>query len=420
MFPNRPAGSHRLRRVTAARPDADDPRTRALVVIGIVLLSFNLRTAAVSVGPVLAEISESLGLSGAESGLLTSLPVLAFAGFGALTPRLAHRIGPHRLTLIAVLAATAGLFGRSLVDAAWPFLALSLLALSGMAAANVLLPSLVKRHFPDRIGLITAVYSTTMAVGLTAASVFTVPIAENYGGWRIGLAGWGVLAVAAIIPWIGLVAHDRPDGDDPPATISMAAVARTRLGWLMALFFGVQSLQAYAVFGWFPNLYRSVGFSASDAGLLLGAITGIGIPLSFVVPALTARDRVRLPMLWVLGGSYLIGYTGLLLAPAQGAWLWALLVGIGTTTFPMILTLIGLRARTAAGTAALSGFTQSVGYLIAAPGPFLIGVLHDLTDGWTVPLLTLIALAVVLIWTGALVSRPDAIEDRVAVSESTR
>lgn len=283
-----------------------------------------------------------------------------------------------------------------------------------MAAANVLLPSLVKRHFPHRIGLITAVYSTTMAVGLTAASVLTVPISENYGGWRIGLASWGLFAAVSVIPWVRLMAHDRPDpGDDQPATIGMGAVARTRLGWLLALFFAVQSLQAYAVFGWFPNLYRSAGFSASEAGLLLGATTGIGIPLSFVVPALTTRERLRLPLLWVLGGSYLIGYLGLLVAPAQGALAWALLVGVGTTTFPMILTLIGLRARTADGTAALSGFTQSVGYLIAAPGPFLIGVLHDLTQGWTAPLLALIALTGVMLWAGALVSRPDAIEDHV-------
>lgn len=403
--------------MSAARPDADDPRTRALVVIGIVLLSFNLRTAAVSVGPVLAEIRASLDLSGAESGLLTSLPVLAFCGFGALTPRLAHLLGPHRLTLIASLVATAGMFARSFVGDTWLFMLLSLLSLSGMAAANVLLPSLVKRHFPNRIGLMTAVYSTTMAIGVTAASVFTVPITEYYDDWRVGLGSWGLLAVVAIVPWIGLMAHDRPDGDDKPAAISMAAIGRTRLGWLLAVFFSVQSLQGYVIVGWFPTLYRSVGFSASDAGLLLGAIGAIGIPLSFIVPPLAVRDRARLPVLWALGGSYLTGYLGLLIAPAQGALLWALLVGIGTTAFPMILTMIGLRARTAAGTAALSGFTQSVGYLIAAPGPFLIGVLHDVTDGWTLPLIVLMGLAVVLIWTGTLVSRSGPVEDQLPVVE---
>lgn len=385
-----------------------------MVLAGIVLLSFNLRPAAVSVGPVLTEVGRELQLNGVESGLLTSLPVLAFAGFGALTPRLAQVVGPHRLTLAALLAAIAGLFGRSLVGDTWSFLALSLLALSGMASANVLLPSLVKRHFPERIGLITALYSTTMTIGLTAASVLTVPIAQSSGGWRVGLATWGLLAVLAVLPWIRLVAHDRPDGEPTPVTIRMAAVARTRLGWMLALFFGLQSLQAYAVFGWFANLFRSVGFSATHAGLLLGVITGISIPLAFVVPTLTARPRWQLPLLFGLGGCYLAGYTGLLVAPAGAALLWALLVGIGTSTFPMVLTLIGLRARTPDGTAALSGFTQSVGYLIAAPGPFLIGLLHDLTGGWSVPLLVLIATALALLWAGVMVSRPDAIEDQLA------
>lgn len=391
----------------------ESPKTRVLVVIGIVLLSLNLRPAAVSVGPVLADVTDSLQLNGVEAGLLTSLPVIAFAGFGALTPRLSHLIGPHRLTLVALLAATIGLFGRSLVGDTWLFLLLSLVALSGMAAANVLLPSLVKRHFPDRVGLMTAVYSTTMTMALTTASVLTVPIADAYGGWRTGLASWGLFAVVATIAWVGLAAQDRGNGEAGAPAISMGAVARTRLGWTMAVFFGLQSLQAYAVFGWFPSLYRSAGFSPTDAGVMLGVITGISIPLSFIVPALTARPRAQLPVLFTLGGCYLAGYLGLLLAPARAGLLWAALVGIGTSTFPMVLTLIGLRSRTADGTAALSGFTQSVGYLIAAPGPLLIGLLHDLTGSWTAPLLALMAIAVVLVWTGTAASRPDAVEDHL-------
>ena len=401
----------------SAHDDQRSPDTRGvqvLVWIGIVLLALNLRPAAVSVGPVLAEIVADLQLSGVEAGILTSLPVLAFAGFGALTPRLAHVIGPHRLTLIALIAATGGMLGRSLVSNTGLFLTLTLVALSGMASANVLMPSLIKRHFPDQIGLMTAVYSTTLAVGLTAASVLTVPIAEHYGSWRYGLAAWAVMAALAVLPWLGLIAHDRPDAvsvSDPQ--ISLLAVARTRLGWLMAVFFGIQSFHAYVIFGWFASLYRSAGFSSSDAGLLLGVITGIGIPLSFLVPALSTRQRLQLPMLNVLVACYVAGYVGLLVAPAQGAVAWALLVGVGTSTFPLILTLIGLHAHTAAGTAALSGFTQSVGYLIAATGPFLIGMLHELTEGWTVPLVVLIVLTVPLFWVGALVTRPDAIEDHL-------
>jgi len=402
--------------VTSPEPQfGQNPRrAQVLIVIGVVLLAFNLRPAAVSVGPALAEISAALRLSGIEQGVLTSLPVVAFACFGALTPKLAQALGSHRLTLIALIAAVAGMLGRSLASDPWLFLTLTLVALSGMATANVLMPSLVKRHFPDRIGLMTAVYSTVLALGLTVASVLTVPIAEQFGGWRYGLAVWAATAAIAVLPWIALVAHDRRDAAaSAEQRISLSAVARTRLGWVMALFFGLQSLHAYVIFGWFANLYRSAGFSAAEAGLLLGVITGISIPLSFIVPALSVKQRLQVPMLTALIGCYVVGYLGLLIAPAQGALAWALLVGIGTSTFPMILTLIGLHARTTAGTAALSGFTQSVGYLIAALGPFLIGVLHDLTGGWTVPLVLLLVLTAPMWWAGVLATRPGAIEDRL-------
>jgi CP family cyanate transporter-like MFS transporter len=385
-----------------------------LVVVGIVALAFNLRPAAVSVGPVLDEIIAGLGMSAVEAGLLTSLPVLAFALFGALAPRLARLVGVHRLTTLALVGVVVGLWLRSRADDPLVFLALSLLALAGMATANVLLPSLVKLHFPDRIGLMTSVYSTALAIGLTSASVFTVPISEAYDGWRSGLAAWALLAAVAVIPWLGLLRHDRPaDLETTEGRIGLGDVARTRLGWLMALFFGLQSLQAYAIFGWFAEVYRDAGFSAHTAGLLLGVITGISIPLSFAIPALAARMENQSPLMWGVMACYPVGYLGLILAPRQGAWLWALVVGVGICTFPLILTLIGLRARTAAGTAALSGFTQSTGYLISAVGPFGVGLLHDVTGGWTVPLIALIAVSVPQLMLGLAVSHPSYLEDEL-------
>jgi len=392
----------------------DSRVARILVLVGIIVLAFNLRPSAVSVGPVLNEITGGLRMSSTQAGVLTSLPVLAFAGFGALAPRLARLVGVHRLTLLALVGVVIGLFLRSKVDSVSAFLGLSLLALAGMATANVLLPSLVKLHFPDRIGLMTAVYSTALAIGLTSASVLTVPISEAYGGWRSGLAAWALVGAVAVLPWLGLIRHDRPLSDaDQPRAIRLGAVARTRLGWTMALFFGLQSLQAYAIFGWFAEVYRDAGFSAHTAGLLLGVITGVSIPLSFVIPAQAARMKNQAPLMWGLMVCYPIGYAGLILAPVGGAWVWAMICGVGTCTFPLILTLIGLRARTPAGTAALSGFTQSVGYLIAALGPFGVGVLHDLTGGWTVPLIALTVMTLPQLFFGLAVSRPSYIEDQL-------
>lgn len=386
--------------------------TRLLLLAGLVLLAVNLRTAAVSVGPVLAEVRDDLGLSAATTGALTSLPVLAFATFGVAAPAFARVAGLHRTTLVSLAAVVVGLAGRVSVDSGTAFLALSMLALAGMATANVLLPSLVKLHFPDRIGFVTALYTTALAVGLTAALTLTVPISNAGGGWRAGLGGWALLGLLAALPWIRLVRHDRhPSGDG--GTVRMADVVRTRLGWAMAWLFGLQSLQAYVVFGWFAQLWRDAGFSPTQAGLLVGVVAAVSIPMSLVLPTLAGRLRDHRVLLWAIIAAYPVAYAGLLLAPRPLAVVWALLVGVGLTIFPLVLTLIGLRARTPGGTAALSGFTQGVGYLLSAAGPFTVGLLYAATGSWVAPLWLLIVLLLPMAVLATYVGRPMVIEDQL-------
>ncbi|MGA8211556.1 MAG: MFS transporter [Nocardioidaceae bacterium] len=398
----------RHRRVGRPRPRP----SQLVVLLGIVVLGFNLRPAAVSVGPVLGDLTSGLGMSSTTAGVLTTLPVVAFAAFGAAAPTLARVVGVHRVTLVALLAVALGLAGRARTGTVWLFLALSLLALAGMATANVLLPSLVKLHFPDRVGLVTSVYTTALAVGLTMASALTVPVSDALGSWRWGLAAWAATAALAALPWVALVRRDRSP-EPTSGRITLAAVARTRLGWGMATFFGLQSLQAYAVFGWLAQVFRDAGFSATTAGLLLGVVTAMSIPLSLLLPAWTARMRSQTWLVLVVVCCYPAGYLGLTFAPVRGAWLWAVLIGCGAAIFPVVLTMIGLRARTSEGTAALSGFTQSVGYLLAAVGPFGTGLLYDLTGGWRVPLLALCVLVVPQLVAGLLVSRPAYLEDQL-------
>ncbi len=395
---------------------------RGLLLVGIAVLAFNLRPAAVSVGPVLDEIRAGLDMSGTEAGILTALPVVAFAVFGALTPRFGALVGPHRLTLVALVGVVVGLYGRSRADDVPTFLALSLLALAGMASANVMLPSLVRRHFPGHVGLVTGVYTTALAVGLTSASVLTVPVGNEYDGWRSGLAVWAVTAAIAAVPWLVLVRHDRRTDHAAAAdrsVVGLRQVGRTRVGRLMAAYFALQSLQAYAIFGWFPAVYQDAGFSDTTSGVLLGVVTGVSMPLSFLVPALAGRMTDIKPLVVALFVCYPVGYLGLILAPEGGAWVWAVVIGSGTATFPLILALIGLRSRTPNGTAALSGFTQSVGYLAAAVGPFGVGVVHDATGGWTLPLLVLLALSLPLLPVGLALSRPQYVEDELVTARAS-
>ena len=395
--------------------------SRRLVLLAVLALSFNLRPAAVSVGPVLEEVRLGLTMSRGTAGVLTALPALAFAGFGAVAPWAARVVGLHRVTLLALLGVVAGLGGRAVTDSVAGFLVLSVVALAGMAMANVLLPSLVKLHYPDRIGMVSTAYTTALAVGLTLASVLTVPVAQAAGTWRWGLGAWALTALVAALPWLALVRHDAsPDRAGSRRGLSMRAVARTRLGWFMALAFGVQSMQAYTVFGWFAQLYRDAGFSPTAAGLLLGVITATSIPVSLWVPRAAARRRDQTGMMLALVACLPVGYLGLLLAPGASvgvALLWALLVGVGQGTFPLILTLIGLRTRTAEGTAALSGFTQAVGYLLAAAAPVGVGLMYDATGGWTSTLVFLLVLCAVLAALGPPVCKPVLLEDQLPPAE---
>ena len=387
-------------------------RQRLLLLVGLVLLAFNLRPAAVSVGPVLAEVRADLGMSAAVAGILTSLPVAAFAVVGALAPWLARTVGLHRVSLGSLLAVVVGLLARVSTDSPWLFLLWTLVAVSGMACANVLAPSLVKLHFPDRIGTATALYTTAMAVGLTISLTATVPLSESAGSWRTGLGVWAFVALLAALPWIGLIRHDRR----APATekaITFGQVARTRLGWAMAGFFGVQSAIAYSMFGWFAQLWRDNGYSATAAGALVGVIAAVGIPLSLVLPALMTKVRDQRPLMFAVMGCYPVAFVALMLAPDRWGVAWAILLGAGGATFPLILVMISMRARTPAGTAALSGFTQSMGYLIAAPGPFVVGLVHGATDGWVWPLALMLGLLVPLFALGAYVGRATFLEDQL-------
>ncbi|MEV0967654.1 CynX/NimT family MFS transporter [Microtetraspora glauca] len=379
-----------------------------LVGLGIVLAALNLRTAVTSVGPVLDQVSAGLGMSGVASGLLTTLPVLCFALFGAMTPALSHRVGEHRLLLTALVLLGAGLLLRSAVQSSGVFLAASVVALSGGAIGNVLIPTLIKRHFPARAGMMTTVYSTAMAVGTMLAAAATVPIQRAAGGnWHVALGVWAALAAVSAIPWLAL-ARSEPERHRVRGT-GLGELARSRLAWAIAAYFGTQSLIAYVMFGWLPQLLQDNGYTSGQAGTILAVFTGLGIPISMLVPALAARMADQRLLVIGFGAAYVIGFAGLLTGHAL--WAWTIVVGIGMGSFPLALAMLALRARTAEATAALSAFGQSAGYLIAGAGPLAVGVLYEVSGGWTMPFVLLFAVVAAQMVAGWYAGAQRVIED---------
>ncbi len=384
---------------------------RWLVGVAIVLLAVNLRPAVGSVGVVLDALRGDLGMSVTTAGLLTTLPVLCFAAAGIAAHSVIAKLGLHLTTVLVLALAVTGVVIRSLVDSPVLFLLFSVVALSGCAIGNILLPPLAKRHFPDHIAGISAAYGAALMGGGAVASFVTVPLASALGDWRWGTAAWAVPALVALLLWLPYLrqsVHVDPLAD---SHYQLRQLASSRLAWAMAMLFGVQSAQAYAQFGWLPAILVDAGLSDSHAGAMLGLLGAVGVPLTLSLPFLMRRvgDRAWLP--WAFAAVTVGGWLGLMLWPAQAPWLWAILLGLGGGAFTWTLTMIGRRARTPGGTAALSSFVQGTGYAVSAVGPFGTGLLHDLTDDWYASLSLMIALAVLIAVFGTIVARPAYVED---------
>ncbi|MEV4063294.1 MFS transporter [Nonomuraea dietziae] len=377
----------------------------ALFSVAVALTALNLRPAVTSVGPLLDETRASLGASETWAGLLTTVPVLCFAVAGLIAPLLARRAGVGAAVSIALALLAGGLVLRVL-DGSLLMIGGTLVAAAGIAFAGVLIPVVVKESFPARIGLMTGVYTAALQLGATLGSALTPPLDTALGGWRPALATWAVPAVLALVVWT-VAARGAGFGAAAQADRQGRSLLRNRLAWIITVFFGLQALLAFVVIGWLPRVLMDVGgVSRGEAGLLLGLLALLALPISLVVPALAARSGSQSGWIVGLGGCGLAGLLGLLLAPSFSPLLWTVLLGLGMSVFSLALTTIALRARTGQDTAKLSGMAQGFGYLLAAAGPFLFGLLHDVTGGWTVPFLMLIGVLVVQIGVGALAGRP--------------
>ncbi|WP_030859131.1 CynX/NimT family MFS transporter [Streptomyces sp. NRRL F-2747] len=396
-----------------------------VLIVGIVLAALNLRPAITSLGALFEEVRTGLGMSGTVAGLITSVPALCFAVFGVTAPRLSRRFGPAAVVCAGMAAVAAGLLIRPFAHGAAGFLAASALSLAGIALTNVLLPVIVKRWFPDRVGTMTGLYSMALALGTSLAAAVTVPMTSALGGsWRTGLLVWAVLALVAVLPWLPVAAAARREkraaASEAAATIRADAgpkIVRSRTAWALACYFGLQATGAYITMGWLPQIFRDAGVSASTAGVLLAVTMVMGVPLAFVIPNLAGRMRNQGAIAVTLGLFGLVGYTGLHFAPAGGAWAWALLLGVSNCAFPLVITMIGLRAKSPAGVVKLSAFAQSVGYLISIPGPLLIGALYQHSGGWDLPLTVMAALLVPQIALGVLAGRDRTIEDECGMRD---
>jgi CP family cyanate transporter-like MFS transporter len=372
-----------------------------LLVLAIVLLAANLRPALTSVAPLIGQIRTDTGISNGVAGLLTGLPLLAFAVLSPIAPRLARRFGMERVLLASLLVLAVGILLRSAGVVAALFLGTAILG-AAIAVGNVLLPSLVKREFPERTGLMTSTYTTALAVSAAIAAGASFPIAYQVDGWRGSLALWALLALVAAVAWFPQIRSADPANASTGTSRGVTGLWSSVLAWQVTLFMGLQSLGYYVVLTWLPQiLQEEVGVSAAQAGWLLALAQVVVIPAMFLAPVLADRRPSQYSVVVVAVTLTGAGTLGLLVAASTATALWIVLLGLGQgACFSLALTFFALRAPDSEHAAALSGMAQSVGYLLAAGGPFLFGLLRDVTHAWTVPLTLLVAVTVCLLITG--------------------
>ena len=398
--------------VTRVRP----VRTRGywIALLAVVLISANLRPGATSIGPVMAEILDGLGQTATWGGLLAAMPGICFAAFGAFAVAFAVRVGLTYALWWGMAAAALGLALRPWSSSSWVFLALTGLAFAGMAIGNVLLPAYIKRRFPDQIPLLMALYGSLLAVGATLGGLLALPLAEVApGGWRGSLAVWGITAAIAGVPMLAIALREGSGrlGSRRPAR--GPSLMRSRHAVALGVFFGVQSMHAYTQFGWTAQMFRDGGVERGQAGLLVALLSGLGIVNGLVMPVVVARVRDLRWVVILLGVLLVVGYVGVLYAPATASWLWATSLGLSGACFPLALSLITARTRDPHVTARLSGFAQTIGYTLAATGPLLVGFMLAATGGWTIPVWVLIATTVVMVWAGLIASAPGYVDDEL-------
>ena len=300
-----------------------------------------------------------------------------------------------------------------------------------MGIGNVVIPPLVKRYFSDRLAVVSTIYICAMQISTMVPPLLAVPVADAYG-WRLSIGIWAAVAVAAAVPWLGVVLEHRRDlesarahvnavrdagGPEVEREVSAASVEptgriwRSSLAWGMVGMFSMTSFITYAMLTWLPTILTDAGIGEAPAGASVAAFGAMGLISSLVAPSLCAR--LANPYGLVLGAAvfYMGGFAGLHFSPTSGTVAWVCLIGLGTLTFPMSLTLINLRTRTPAGSSGLSGFTQGLGYVVSATGPLSFGLVHTRSGGWGLPILMLTGCVAVLLVAGYLCCRPRMLED---------
>lgn len=375
-----------------------------ITILGVILVASNLRAPITSVGPLVPYIKSDLGISNTLAGMITTLPLLAFALFSPLVPKLSNKYGIKRTIFVSIIFIGVGVAIRTTFGAAGLFAGTIIMGLA-VAVGNVLIPSFIKQEFPDHIGTATGIYTVSMNTFGATASGVSVPIAMKIG-WNGSLSIWISLCIIAIVLWIPQLKNSKGETIKTETKAKKVNLWKVPLAWQVSIYMGLQSLIFYSMVAWMPNILMEYGLDSSTSGIMLSVLQISMIPVTFIVSIIAGRKSSQRNLVIIGGICALIGILGILSGNTKFIYLWVIMLGVGgAIMFGLSMMFFNLRTRNADEAARLSGMAQSVGYLLAAFGPIMFGVLHDMTNSWNTPLIALLVLLAICFVSGLGASR---------------
>lgn len=386
---------------------------KVLMFLGVIFIASNLRAPLTSVGPVVAEISQSLSLSNTAAGLITTIPLLAFAFLSSLVPKVSKKYGMELVLLGSLILLTIGLCIRPLGSIISLFLGAALVGVA-ITVGNVLMPAFIKTNFTNKVGTMMGIYSVAMNLTAALAAGFSIAIGRisNFG-WKGSIGIWIVLSIAAIFIWLPQVKRIKKNTVKGDFAVDKNTVNmyKSKLAWSVTVFMGVQSLLFYCLAAWLPKMAITWGIATEDAGWLLSYMQFAQLPMSFI-GAIVASKLSNQKMLAISTGAlFAIGIAGLLIFKVQFIALWCVLIGTASgLAFSLAMLFFILRTDNTVQAAELSGMAQSIGYLIAAFGPPIFGALFDMSHSWSWSLVFLLIMSFTLIVSGAIAGKDTCVK----------
>ncbi|UDM72822.1 CynX/NimT family MFS transporter [Vagococcus fluvialis] len=371
-----------------------------LLLLGIIMIATNLRAPITSVGPLVGTITNSLNLTGAQAGLITTLPLIAFAIISPIAPKLARKFGTETTILGALILIILGLSIRYLPSISTLFLGTAILG-CGIAIGNVLIPSIVKQEFQNQSGLVTGIYSVSMNLTGAIASGVSIPLIEKLGWtWNQAFSLWIILAALALLAWLPQLKNKKAT---PEVNVvdTNNSIWHSSLAWSVSLFMGIQSFIFYVLVAWLPEMLISQGIPSSKSGGMLSLLQLTLLPTTFIIPIIAEKRPNQKSLVVISFTLFTLGISGLMFSSLAVISLSIIAIGIaGGIAFSLSMMFFNIRTSTPKEAADLSGMAQSIGYILAAVGPFLFGLLHDLTNNWQSSLFLLIGMTIILLFVG--------------------